>query len=85
MIKEYLKFERFIMPYALQVLFWAGIGGTLYGSWFLYVHDNWAWVMSLVFGTILTRLIFESFILRYQTYIMLEEIRDKLRNGEPIE
>jgi hypothetical protein len=81
MIKEYLKFERFVMPYALQVLFWAGIGGTLYGTWFLYSNDNWAWVMSLFFGIILTRLIFESFILRYQTYIMLKEIRDKLRDG----
>ena len=27
---SYLRFERFIMPFALQMLFWAGIGGTLY-------------------------------------------------------
>jgi hypothetical protein len=33
-IREYLKFEKYIMPYALQVLFWSGIGGTLYGNVF---------------------------------------------------
>ena len=76
--KSYLRFERFIMPVALQILFWAGIGGTLYGTWWLYVHDNWAWIMSLVFGTLVTRLIFEGFILRYQTYIVLSEIARKL-------
>ena len=59
-------------------MFWAGIAGTLYGSWWLYTNDNWAWIMSLVFGTLITRLIFESFILRYQTYLCLTEIRDKL-------
>lgn len=37
---SYLKFEKFIMPMALQALFWAGIGGTLYGSWWLYSRDN---------------------------------------------
>lgn len=65
-LKSYLRFERFIMPFALQLLFWAGIGGTLYGTWWLYTHENWAWIMALVFGSLLTRLIFESFILRYQ-------------------
>jgi len=76
--KEYLLFHKFIMPFALQVLFWAGIGGTLFGTWWLYSHDNWAWIMSLVFGTLLTRLIFESFILRYQTYLCMIEIRKRL-------
>jgi hypothetical protein len=68
------------MPAALQVLFWSGIGGTLYGTWILYKNDNWAWVMSLIFGTLITRLVFESFILRYQSYILLRDIRDKLTN-----
>ena len=77
-LKRYLRFERFIMPIALQALFWAGIGGTLYGTWWLYTHDNWAWIMALVFGTLGTRLIFESFILRYQTYILLSEIAHKI-------
>ena len=66
------------MPYALQILFWAGIGGTLYGTWWLYTHDNWTWIMALIFGTLLTRLIFESFILRYQTYLVLTEIKHKI-------
>ena len=77
-LKEYLRFERFIMPVALEILFWAGIAGTLYGAWWLYRHDNWAWIMALVFGVLLTRLIFESFILRYRTYIVINEINRKL-------
>ena len=79
--KSYLRFERFIMPVALQILFWAGIGGTLYGSWWLYTHDNWAWIMSLVFGSLITRLIFEGFILRYRTYMVLSEIARKMDRG----
>lgn len=75
---EYLGFKRFIMPIALQVLFWAGIGGTLYGTWWLYTHNNWAWIMALVFGTLVTRLIFESFILKYQTYLCLKALKDKV-------
>ena len=78
---DYLAFRKFIMPYALQLLFWAGIGGSLYGAWWLYTHDNWAWIMALVFGTLTTRLIFESFILRYQTYLCLKEIRDQLHEN----
>ena len=80
-LKDYLAFRKFIMPYALQLLFWAGIGGSLYGAWWLYTHDNWAWIMALVFGTLTTRLIFESFILRYQTYLCLKEIRDQLHEN----
>lgn len=76
---DYLLFKRFIMPIALQILFWAGIAGTLYGSWWLYTHDNWAWIMALVFGPILTRLIFEGYILRYQTYLCLTEINQKVQ------
>jgi hypothetical protein len=77
-IKEYILFKRMIMPAALQFLFWAGIGGTLYGTWWLFTHGNWAWIMSLVFGTLATRLIFEAFILKYQTIVYLQDIRDRL-------
>lgn len=77
-MKDYLLFKNFIMPIALQFLFWCGIAGTLYGSWWLYTHDNWAWIMSLIFGCLITRLIFESFILRYQTYILLKGIHKTL-------
>ena len=77
---DYLLFRKFIMPVALQLLFWAGIGGTLYGTWWLYTHDNWAWIFSLTFGPLMTRLLFESFILRYQSYLCLTEIREKLND-----
>ena len=77
-LKEYFQFRKFLMPVALQLLFWCGIAGTLYGTWWLYTHDNWAWIMSLLFGPILVRLIFEGFIIRYQTYLRLTEIRNKL-------
>jgi len=76
--KEYLTFKKFMMPVVLQILFWAGIGGVLYGSWWLYTNDNWAWIMALIFGTLLTRMIFENFILRYQSFKNLKDIRDKL-------
>lgn len=82
--KEYLLFKKFMMPYAFQILFWSGIGGTLYGSWWLYKNDNWAWVLALVFGSILTRLIFESFILKYQIYLSLNEIKENIK-GKGIE
>lgn len=75
---DYVFFRKFITPVALQLLFWAGIGGTLYGSWWLYTHDNWAWKMAIIFGPLLVRLIFENFMLRYQTYICLTEIREKV-------
>ena len=82
---EYIKFEKFIIPFATQFLFWSGIGGTLYGTWWLYMNDNWAWIMSLIFGTLTTRLIFENFILKYQTYLCLTDIRKKLyENDEDI-
>ena len=78
-MKDYLLFKRFITPVALQILFWSGIGGTLYGSWWLFANDNGWWIASLVGGILMTRLIFESFLLRYQTYLCLIEIRDQLR------
>ncbi|MEX0330771.1 MAG: hypothetical protein AB3N64_05045 [Puniceicoccaceae bacterium] len=77
-IKDYLLFRRFLMPVFLQVLFWAGIGGTLYGAWWLYTHDNWAWIMALLFGIPVTRLVFESLILRYQTYLHVRKISQQL-------
>ena len=77
-LTDYLGFREFVTPYALQVLFWAGIGGVLYGTWWLYTHDNWAWIVALVFGTLMTRLIFENLILKYQTYLCLRDIRSKL-------
>jgi hypothetical protein len=81
-MKNYLLFRKFIMPFALQFLFWAGIAGTFYGSWWLFTNDNWAWILSLIFGILITRLIFESFMLRYQTYLCLTEIRNTLKTEQ---
>jgi len=66
------------MPIALQFLFWAGICGTLYGTWWLYSHGSWVWILALIFGVLVTRLIFEGLLLRYQSYILLTEIRDRI-------
>jgi hypothetical protein len=77
-LMDYLAFRAFITPYARQFLFWSGIGATLYGTWWLYTQDNWAWTMSLIFGLLVTRLIFENLILKYRTYLCLKEVRDKL-------
>ncbi|MGH1365543.1 MAG: hypothetical protein ACRBF0_18420 [Calditrichia bacterium] len=82
-MKEYLVFKKFITPIALQVLFWGGMGGVFYGTWWLYTHGNWAWIMSLVFGSLVTRLIFENLIIRYQSHLLLKEIRDNLVKGKP--
>ena len=79
---DYLAFREFVTPYALQILFWTGIGGVLYGTWWLYTNDNWAWIMALVFGTLMTRLIFENLILKYRTYLCLSDIRNKLGSDE---
>ena len=80
-IQEYLAFREFLTPFILQLLFWAGIGGTLYGTWWLFVHDYWAWIMSLLFGPLLTRMIFENMMLRYTTFLYIKEIRNTLNNA----
>ena len=77
-LADFLLFKKLLTPLLLQILFWGGIGGTLYGSWWLYTHGNWAWIMSLVFGTIGTRVIFESLIVRFRSYQVLQEISRKL-------
>jgi hypothetical protein len=59
-------------------LFWAGIAGTLYGSYWLFSHDHWAWWVALVFGTLLTRIVFEFALLAFRSYDRLVEIRDAL-------
>ena len=77
-LASFFSFRTFAMPVILQILFWAAIAGNLYGTWWLFSHDNWAWIMSLIFGSLLIRVLFEHFILRYQTYQLLRDIRDKL-------
>ena len=74
-----LSFRRMISPLLLQILFWGGIGGVLYGTWALIRLEHWAWWMALVFGTLLTRVIFERAILSFQSYDRLNEIAALLR------
>ena len=76
---EIVLFRRMIAPTILQLLFWAGIGGTIYGTYVLIQLDHWAWWMALVFGTLTTRVIFEFGILTFRSYERLCEIRDLLK------
>lgn len=68
-----------IAPYILELLFWSGIAGTAYGAFWLLTNDHWAWWIALVFGTLLTRVIFEFVLLAFRGYERLVEIRDALR------
>lgn len=76
---DILRFRTMIAPYVLELLFWAGIAGTLYGAYWLFTHGNWAWWLALVFGSLMTRLIFEFALLAFRSYDRLVEIRDALR------
>jgi hypothetical protein len=73
-LKDFLTFRMMVSPVALQVLFWAGIGGTFYGAYLLFTLDHWAWWMALVFGSLLTRVIFEFAMLSFRSYDRLGEI-----------
>ena len=75
---QILTFRRMIAPVILQILFWAGIGGTLYGTYVLIRLGHWAWWMALIFGVLGTRVIFEGAILMFRTYDRLGEIKDAL-------
>ena len=79
---EILTFRRMVAPIILQVLFWAGIAGAIYGSYVLVRLDHWAWWMPLIFGTLVTRVIFEGAILLFRTYDRLGEIQEQLRMSE---
>ena len=78
-----LRFRKMISPYLLQLLFWGGIGGVFYGTWVLVKLDHWAWWIALIFGTLLTRVLFERAILSFQAYDRLNEIAGKLTNNQP--
>ena len=77
---EILFFRRMIAPVLLQVLFWAGIGGNIYGAWVLWHLGNWAWFMPLVFGTLATRIIFELAIVAFRSHQRLDEIAAMMRD-----
>jgi len=67
-----------IAPAVLQVLFWAAIGGVIYGSYVLIRLDNWAWPLPLVFGIPIVRVLFEMAILAFRVYDRLGDIRNRL-------
>lgn len=67
-----------ISPILLQLLFWAGVAGSLYGSYILYTPDNWVWVFPLVFGPLLVRVIFEGALLSFRIYDQLRVMTDRL-------
>lgn len=76
---DVLMFRKMVAPFILQILFWAGIGGTIYGAYVLFQLEHWAWWIALVFGGLTTRVIFEFGILTFRSYERLCEIRDMLK------
>lgn len=69
-------FKRMISPVILQILFWAGVLGCLYGSYVLYSLENWAWPFPLILGPLLVRVIFEAALLSFRIYDQLVAIAD---------
>ena len=72
---DILKFRTMIAPVLLQIMFWAGIAGSLYGTYVLIKLGNWAWPFSLIFGILATRVIFEGAILAFRMYDRLADIQ----------
>ena len=69
-----LTFQRMIAPILLQIFFWAGVGGSLYGAYVLFRLGNWAWPFPFLLGPLLTRILVESWILAFRSYDRLSEI-----------
>ena len=75
-----LRFRTMIAPYLLELLFWSGTVGTLYGSYWLFSHGQWAWWIALVFGILLTRVLFEFGLLAFRSYERLVELCDAAKS-----
>ena len=73
-IWEFLTFKKMVSPLILQILFWAGIAGTLYGAHVLYMMDNWAYIFPLILGPLIIRVIFERIIISFRSYDRLCDI-----------
>lgn len=78
-LADVLRFRIMVAPYILEFLFWSAITGTIYGAYWLFIHENWAWWIALVFGTLLTRVIFEFGLLAFRSYERLVEVRNALK------
>ena len=72
-----------LAPFLLELLFWAGMAGTVYGAYWLFTHNHWAWWLALVFGSIFTRVVFEFGLLAFRGYERLVEIKRLLENSNP--
>jgi len=79
---DILRFRVMIAPLVLEVLFWGAVGGTLYGAYWLFTHDHWAWWIALIFGTLVARVLFEIALLAFRSYERLVEIRDALQRAD---
>ena len=76
---QFLVFERMASPVLLQILFWAGVAGSLYGAYVLYDLGNPVWPLPLFLGPVLVRVIFERAILAFRSYDRLCNIEESLR------
>lgn len=83
LLADVLRFRVMIAPYILEVLFWGGLAGTVYGSYWLFSHDHWAWWVAFIAGTLLTRVLFEFALLAFRSYDRLVEVRDALTTKVP--
>jgi hypothetical protein len=63
-------------------MFWAAIGGCLYGTWVLFKLGNWAWPFPLIFGPLLTRVIFEKLLITFQIYDRIKDIHEEIKKGQ---
>ena len=73
-----VTFKTMISPLILQLLFWAGIGGCLYGTYVLIRLGDWAWPFPLILGPLVVRVIFERAIIAFRSYDRLTEIGQAL-------
>ena len=77
-IFDILTFKSMVSPLILQLLFWAGIGGTVYGTYVLINLGNWAWIFAITLGPLVVRVLFERAILSFRSYDRLGEIQRAL-------
>lgn len=77
---EFLTFKRMASGAVLQLLFWAGIAGCLYGTYVLYMLGNWAWPFPLLLGPLVVRVAFERAIIAFRSYDRLSAIEAFLVN-----
>ena len=84
-LTDVLRFRVMIAPYLLEALFWAGMAGTVYGAYWLFSHDHWAWWIAFIFGSALTRVVFEFGLLAFRSYERLVEMRDLLASSTSVD